>query len=252
MKKQLFIIIVLLLCDSHVAQKNITHQQLSWLGYFQQIKINEKVSISSDVQERFFIIPLQQHQLLFRTGINYKFPQTNWTTQIGGCLFIQQPHDPEATIRLNVPELRPHVQFIQQTKLGSKTKFEHRYRIESRFFQRTNPDRTELMEGYEFRNFRVRYRFSYERTILPINKQASLGVKIYDEIHVNIGEKIVTNLFDQNRFYVGIQFQINEHLGMDLGYLNWFQQRDNGQFFNRNIIRMNVHHKIDFSGSQKS
>jgi hypothetical protein len=242
--------IILLFCCFSVfyvySQKQINQQQLIWFGYFQTIQFSEKWSLTTDVQERFFVFPKAQHQLILRSGLNYKLPVPTWVVQIGGCVFFQQPNEPEITQRLTIPELRPHIQLTQSNKQGKKFKVEHRYRLESRFFHNTNETRTELTDGFQFRNFRMRYRFLTQYSLYEKENKPSFGLKIYDEIHVNFGEKIVTNVFDHNRFFVGCYTQLTKNIGLDFGYLNWFQQRENGQFYNRHIFRLNLNHRMDF------
>ena len=55
------------------------------------------------------------------------------------------------------------------------------------------------------------------------------------------------NTFDQNRIYFGVQYGLNENLAVELGYLKSFQQRPNGtDYFDRDIIRLSIFHKINF------
>ncbi|MFD0777342.1 DUF2490 domain-containing protein [Flavobacterium myungsuense] len=69
---------------------------------------------------------------------------------------------------------------------------------------------------------------------------------INDEIMFNAGKNIIYNTFDQNRIYGALQFGFNDNLAIELGYLNSFQQRVNGvDYFNRNIIRLSIFHKIN-------
>jgi hypothetical protein len=62
---------------------------------------------------------------------------------------------------------------------------------------------------------------------------------------VNAGDKIIYNQFDQNRVYAGIEQGLNKKFTIELGYLHWYQQRASGyQFFDRDIIRLTIYHKI--------
>ncbi|MEO7393735.1 MAG: DUF2490 domain-containing protein, partial [Chitinophagaceae bacterium] len=47
---------------------------------------------------------------------------------------------------------------------------------------------------------------------------------INDEVHINFGEEIVNNYFDQNRFFVGLKYQCSKQSNVQLGYMNVFQQ----------------------------
>ena len=69
---------------------------------------------------------------------------------------------------------------------------------------------------------------------------------INDEIMFNAGKNIIYNTFDQNRIYSALQVGFNDNLAIELGYLKSFQQRVNGiDYFNRNIIRLSIFHKIN-------
>ena len=65
---------------------------------------------------------------------------------------------------------------------------------------------------------------------------------------LNLGARIVLNTFDQNRFQADLAFGITKLLSVELGYVNWFQQRYTGtDYYNRDILRFAVVHKIDLS-----
>jgi hypothetical protein len=62
---------------------------------------------------------------------------------------------------------------------------------------------------------------------------------------INVGKAIVYNQFDQNRIYVGIEQGLGKGISAEIGYLYWYQQRASGnQFFERDIIRFTLNHKI--------
>jgi hypothetical protein len=162
----------------------------------------------------------------------------DWEVSVGGCGFFQNSNDPTVDINLTVPEIRPHFEFAYKQKL-KKISFDHRYRTEFRFFHNTNVDRTSLEEGFNFGNIRFRYRV---QAVIPIYKK--LRLKLSNEIHINAGDKIVKNVFDQNRIYAGLNYEFSPSLNADVGYMNWFQQRPNGSFFNRDILRFTIYHTI--------
>lgn len=47
------------------AQKKITNQDLLWYGYYLTAKVGEKSEILGEIQERQYINPSAQHQLIF-------------------------------------------------------------------------------------------------------------------------------------------------------------------------------------------
>lgn len=68
---------------------------------------------------------------------------------------------------------------------------------------------------------------------------------LYEELLINAGKMIVKNTFDQNRLYAGLQWGLNPNVAFEMGYLNSFQQRANGEdYFDRDIIRLSFIHKL--------
>jgi hypothetical protein len=193
------------------------------------------------VQERRFINPDAQHQILARTHLHYKLGN-GWDASAGFTYFLQSPHDPHSTSSLVIPELRPHIEFNYKQG-GNYFQIHHRYRAEWRFFHNVVDD--ELTEGY-WDYFRFRYRLGMD-IVLKKNTAGNdiWKLKVSDEIMFNAGSAIVKNTFDQNRIYAGIYFQAAPSLGLELGYMNWFQQRSSGnQYYQRDIIRFAIHHRI--------
>ncbi|MGL5235142.1 MAG: DUF2490 domain-containing protein, partial [Empedobacter falsenii] len=120
------------------AQKNVTHQNLLWYGYYNTLVISEKYSVLSEIQERHFIDPSAQHQLIFRSNLQRKLDE-NWNVSGGITYFLQSPNDPNSESNLVVPEIRPDIGFGYQQKLKNFT-INHRYKAEARFFHDTEND----------------------------------------------------------------------------------------------------------------
>ncbi|WP_306352223.1 DUF2490 domain-containing protein [Flavobacterium sp. '19STA2R22 D10 B1'] len=230
--------------------KEVTHQQLIWYGYNTTVSFSANWYLVSEVQERHFIDPLAQHQLLFRTELHRNLGK-EWNTSVGMTVFLQSPNDPESTSNLIVPELRPNIEFVYKQKLSFGI-LSHRYKAEARYFH--NTANGELTTGYTFGNFRFRYQIGLEIPILKSKQQQRdlLSVRVMDEVHFNTGGNIVKNVFDQNRVYLALNYKITPKLSIEAGYLNWYQQRASGyEFYNRDIIRFTVFHKIDFKNNNK-
>lgn len=45
---------------------------------------------------------------------------------------------------------------------------------------------------------------------------------------LNAGKSIVRNIFDQNRIGFSARYNFNKRVGIEIGYINWFQQRPSG------------------------
>jgi hypothetical protein len=231
-------------------QKDVTKQNLVWYGYYFTIQFNEKWYLQSEIQERHYINPVAQHQTVLRSHI-HRTLKNNWETSTGMCLFLQSPNDPHSNNRLIVPELRPHIEFTNKQKYKYFT-LDHRYRAEARIFHNTNAKTTELEDGYAYSNFRLRYNLQATLPVWKIDEQRALKIKFGNEIMLNAGKKIVKNVFDQNRIYAALSIDLLPSLTFDAGYMNWFQQRPSGSFFNRHIIRFTVFQKINLIKNKKS
>lgn len=232
-----------------ISGKQITHQQLIWYGYFNTVEFSNKWFITAEMQERRFFHPGRQHQFLARTHLHHKM-NNGWDAGPGFTYFLQSPHDPYSESTLAVPELRPHLEFNLRQNTGKIT-VSHRYKAEWRFIHNTGNGG--LADGY-WNYFRFRYRAGIDFPLFKKeNRNRLLKLKISDEIHINAGSKIIKNIFDQNRVYIGLNYRLNKNFALETGYLNWFQQRTSGdQFYNRNIIRFIIYHKITLKNNSES
>lgn len=223
-------------------QKNVENQQLLWYGYYNKLQINQNWVLNSEVQERHFYQPLVQHQLVFRTNLDRRILD-DINVSLGFVVFLQSPNDPESESTLMVPELRTDFGF------NAKKKYKYfnvnqRFKVEARFFHQT--ENNELVGGYQFSNFRMRYQLGLNIPLIKKQDAEKLILKIKDEVMFNFGKNIVKNVFDQNRIYIGLNYPMNKNLAFEAGYLNWFQQRPSGtDFYNRDIIRFSVFHTIN-------
>ncbi len=223
-------------------QKNVENQQLLWYGYYNKLQINQNWVLNSEVQERHFYQPLVQHQLVFRTNLDRRILD-DINVSLGFVVFLQSPNDPESESTLMVPELRTDFGFNARKKY-KYFNVNQRFKVEARFFHQT--ENNELVGGYQFSNFRMRYQLGLDIPLIKKQDAEKLILKIKDEVMFNFGKNIVKNVFDQNRIYIGLNYPMNKNLAFEAGYLNWFQQRPSGtDFYNRDIIRFSVFHTIN-------
>ena len=240
--KKLVVLIIVLLPKFVLPQKKIEKQQLIWYGYYNSLKFNENWTLNSEIQERQFYNPTSQHQLVFRSNLERKLIG-DWKASVGMTLFLQNPNSPYSESNLTVPELRPDVGFNNKQKLRFLT-INHRYKAEARFFH--DIKNQQLVGGYRFSNFRLRYQLGLDFPILKKEEKEKIILKIKDEIMFNVGNKIVKNTFDQNRIYVALNYKLNNSYAVEVGYMNWFQQQKTGtDFYNRDILRLSIFHNID-------
>ena len=241
MKTSLFVIAILGLMQYSNAQKNITHQSLIWYTFVQDMKINDRFSVYTDIQERHFVSPVKQSQLVMRSTFKTAIKH-NFDFGVGFCFFLSNT-DPTVDYDLQTPEVRPYIEFNNKQTFKRVT-VSHRARMEARFFH--NIDGTELVKGFSFGNMRFRYQFGLDILLnKPKEEKHALKLKIMEEVMINFGKKIKYNALDQNRISVLLVYAPIQAVAFEVGYVNWFQQRPTGdKYFNRNIFRFGVVHHI--------
>jgi hypothetical protein len=241
MKFYYFLLFSLLTTANLIAQsdKNIDHQSILWSRYYNQLLLNEKWSLHSEFDNRLFVQPIQENLYLIRVQGRYKI-NDHLETGAGFAYFSVDTQVPEINPNYSTPEYRGQ-QDITWKLNRNKVTFMQRFQLEERFIHNTNID--ERLPGTTF-SWRFRYRLQADYTFWKKEKQLLKAV-VSDEIMFNFGKKIIKNTFDQNRIYAALHYGLNSNLAFELGYLNSFQRRSNGiDFFNRDIIRFSIFHKI--------
>lgn len=108
----------------------------------------------------------------------------------------------------------------------SRTKIQHRYRFEQRWFKSGN-----------------RHRFRYRLQItVPLNgkviEKGTYFINLYDEVFINSKPELA---FDQNRMYIAGGYQFNKTLNLQIGYL--FQSRPTANY---NRLQFFLTQRLDF------
>ncbi len=235
----LIALLVILYSTHVVAQKSVDTQQLLWTRYYLKLKLNDSYEIRQEFEERTYWFPWRQHQFLSRTFATRKLGKS-WNAGIGFTYLLQSlPQDPEITEYSNQLELRPQLEIAYKQDISEKITLYHRYWSDFRFFKQPNG-------SFEYGNNRSRYLLEFRYS--PFYR---LTLKAFEEIHINIGRNIVQNVFDQNRFGASVQYMPIENFGFELGYFNLFQQQKSGvDFYDRHILRLTIHHTINFRNSK--
>lgn len=242
-RKLLFSIFFLFLLhfESQAQTKQTSNQNLYWIRYYNQLSFNEKWTWHNEIDERRFFEHNKHHHLIMHTRLHYKIFK-NADVAMGFTYSLQSPHDPNSTSNLVIPELRPGQEFNFINPVTARLTVQQRLRIDERFIRKN--DGVALLPGYDF-NFRFRYRLQASYVLSKAEAKNPTTIKVADELMINAGPNIVYNRFDQNRIYVAIEQGIIKTVSVELGYLHWYQQRASGyQYFDREIIRLTIYHKI--------
>jgi hypothetical protein len=221
MKKKLlakisFSIIAILFCRSIQAQVKQTEDvNQIWAGYFNQTRFTNKLGVWADLHLR----SKEDFATNFSTGIvrlgltYYINDVTKFT--LGYAYVNHFPAD--AHKKISQPEHRPWQQIQWHTKYGKKRMMQW-FRLEERYRRKILNDST-LADASSF-NWKLRYNFWYD---IPLTKKGIVpkawSFVVNDEVHINFGKQIVNNYFDQNRFFLGLKYQVNEHCNLQFGYI---------------------------------
>ena len=219
-------------------EKQVDHQTILWTRYCNQLTLNDKWSIHAEFDNRVFVNPIKENLFVARVQGRYKVKEAE--VGAGFAYFSVYTQIPEVDPGFTIPEYRLQQDVTTKQSL-EKITLQHRYQIEERFIH--NSDKIGLTNGTSF-SLRFRYRIQASCDVFKKENQY-LKLLLSDEIMLNAGNKIIKNTFDQNRVYVGLQYGINSNIAAEIGYLNSFQQRQSGvDYFNRNIIRFSIYHKL--------
>ncbi len=245
MRKNLLFLLVFVMgatCVNAQAVKSTEHVNQLWFAYFNQTRLSNKWGVWSDVHLRTkedFVDNFSQG--IVRLGLTYYVNDATKLT--AGYAFIN--HFPaDAHKKISQPEHRPWQQVQWHTKYGKKRMMQW-FRLEERYRRKILNDST-LADGNTF-NFRIRYNIWYD---VPLSKKGivpkSFSFVVNNELHINFGKQIVNNYFDQNRFFLGLKYQVNEHSNLQVGYMNLFQQLGVGnKYRNINAIRLFYFQNLD-------
>ena len=243
-----FILIILISVNSieSVAQnKVVNNDSQTWLQYFLNARFHKLWSIHFDAgyrrREDFVNKPLIW---LSRVGLTLHAGKK--VTVTGGYALFSNYVETTST-NFYRTEHRPYLRFNLAHKL-SKLHITHRYRIESRNFQKTNKQGT--INGYTSL-IRQGYQLNFQYPL--IGKSFGKGIPYviaYDEIFLNFGAS-ASSTFDQNRLYFGFGYVVCDKLSVTLGYQYIYQQRNKNTFENTNSVRLNILHNIDFRNAEE-
>lgn len=224
-------------------QKKVTNQSLYWVRYFGKYKLSDTWALNLEVEDRrFFKNNRQSNWFLPRVALERNLGK-GWAAGAGFTYYLaSNPGDPDQETAVTSPELRPH-QYLTSSQSVGKLGISHRFQFEERWIHNSNS--TELTSGYHYQG-RARYRFQLKYPLVKKETATgSLSAIAFDEILLNVGHNIVANTFDQNRIYFALNYGISNAFQVELGYLNWFQEKSSGdQYLHRDIARLTIYHNL--------
>ena len=176
----------------------------NWLIYIGNKKLNSKWNIHNEVQYRNYNAIGDLEQLLLRTGVGYNITEKN-NILLGYGYILSENYVGNTDDKASVNEHRIFQQYTTKQSIG-KVKLSHRYRFEQRF-----------VEEY----FKLRFRYFLSLNVPLKNNESGVSpfyLSAYNEIFLNSKSSI----FDRNRVYGGLGYNVNKNVRIELGYMNQF------------------------------
>jgi len=221
--KYIFLVLISLIGLNIKAQSPQNLQ--SWLIYFGTTQVKQsKFSIHHEVQLRDHQLFGDHNQSLIRVGGQYRFRPYFQATVGYGFIHSESKDTP------NTPfdEHRIYQEALFSHDL-SIVKVRHRLRLEERFIAD--------------QDFRGRFRYSFFADI-PLTAKGMIKqgwyLSLYDEVFINLSDDKQLKAFDRNRAYGGLGYKLNDHLGVQLGYM----RQHVGTAEGTNHLLLSFHHKM--------
>ena len=190
-------------------------QDLYWLRYYIQLKINNKYSWHSEIEDRRFFSNNTQQHLIMHSRFYYKFAKST-DLAIGFTYSLQSPQIPSVGAGLIVPELRPNQEMNWSHPLLKNWLLQQRLRVEERFMRNNNGK--VLEDGYKF-DLRFRYRLQLNYVVNSLNTENTTTLKLSNETMLSTARS-----FDQNRLYFALEKNFSKTVSAEIGYLHLYQK----------------------------
>lgn len=236
MKLRPFILVLIFLALPFFSngQDKVTYQWFYWIRYYNVAQVSNRLTLHTEIDNRRYFNPPRQSQ--FFTHIHLHNRIKPWLDVAAGFNFNLTKFP---TTSLSVPEVRPWQEISLLSNAKSKWQFLFRYRLDERFIHNYNT--VELTNGYHF-NLRHRFRVMVSTTVLKFKNESILTLKLYNEIMINTGD--VPRAFDQNRLSSSLEYQFNKRWSIESGYINILQPKSDTEYYDRNVVRTTLYHRI--------
>ncbi|MDB9873792.1 DUF2490 domain-containing protein [Flavobacteriaceae bacterium] len=187
----------------------------NWLIYIGSKKVNSKWNIHNEVQYRNYDAVGDLEQLLLRTGVGYNLSENNHNVLLGYGYILSQNYVADAQEKTDVNEHRIFQQFTSKQKIG-KVSLSHRYRFEQRFVEA---------------DFKMRLRYFLALKI-PLIKSEAVPAKLYVSAYNEVFLNTESSVFDRNRVYAGLGYQLHKNVRIEAGYMNQLFENSSRDQFN--------------------
>jgi Protein of unknown function (DUF2490) len=215
--------------------ERVVHDESNvWMVYTGKYPFSGRLGIYAEAQLRRSDFLASPKQVLLRPGLVYQL-----TRGIEAALgYAYQRTSPNGGFPTPIPvsEHRIWEQILLQDR-SAGVQLEHRYRLEHRWQSRidssTEPPHA---QGWVQTN-RARYQL---RLTGPISADSLGNSTAYwafsEEPFISFGKQVKSNVFDQNRAFVGFGYRWSDALRVEAGYLMQVIVQSNGRDLERNHV----------------
>lgn len=233
MKSRNLHLLLLLLCTLFCVQgkSQVAEDDLgAWYMYFFTAEPEKgKWGIQGDIQYRNWDLVGDLEQLLLRGGVSYRPDNYNTKLTLGYAHITSGAFGESDETSA---ESRIYQEATLPAHIGGRLFLTHRFRFEQRF----------VVD----QDFRTRFRYALFITI-PLNEKVllpgTLYLAVYDEVFLNgqreIGNGNTVDVFDRNRLYLGLGYQLSSKLKTQLGFM-----RQSTENWSKNQLQLSLHHNI--------
>ena len=187
----------------------------NWLIYIGSKKLDSKWNLHNEVQYRNYDAVGDLEQLLLRTGVGYNLSENNHNVLLGYGYINSENYVGDTSEKITVNEHRIFQQFTSKQNIG-RVSLSHRYRFEQRFVEA------------DFK-MRLRYFLAFK---VPLAKTDEMPSKLYVSAYNEVFLNTESSVFDRNRVYGGLGYQLNKNVRIEAGYMSQLFETSSRDQFN--------------------
>ena len=197
------IFIMLLINYGRLDAQNAPVNLTGWYGYegFHPFKEGKPWGLFGEAIIKRNHLVIDRMQEFVRLGINYSLQNGNRIT--GGFAYQYNVPFDAVSEPYNWPDYRIWEQYLIR-KPVAKGMWQHRFRLEQRWLGRKSSVAVANIDEYKFENT---FRYMLKKTFVLNSKMYAI---LFDEIHLRMPPPEFEKLFDQNRIYAGMGFNLDE------------------------------------------
>jgi hypothetical protein len=218
------------------AEQDVTEVNQAWLAYQMNVRFTKRSGLWVDV-------PLRRTNgvddwLLYGGRVAYQYFISPKVNLVAGGAYMRA----FSPLGLDIParqDFRAWQQITNSQESG-KWRLWIWLRTEQRWITTVGQDDPARF-SFRFRPNALLY-YTLNKESL---QQGALALFTTDDLMINMGKRYVTNMFDQNRFSVGLAYMPTKNLLIQTGYMRSFLNQGQGKFVGQNALRVFLFQTLD-------